>query len=378
MEFRFTRYLYETDEVKISLMMSILNRNIEKAMFWAAELFYSGLREELTTELWVIFYDYYATLNPNFEKYLVSKIKTEINDIVVLGSIIHNFNIRPSSLDVFMLKCINEQFDISVVPRSNFVHLLKTDNYLMISEYILNVPINNLINLLLVSIDYFNTCGLLLNKTKETLNYNTAITIGFNKVQERSILLSRIIYYFQLKYNAKIGKNLFVIIDASDFIKYKTLNVDLTPQGAGSKHYLLPKLPAYQLLPLAAKYNIDDENVLSLFCLKRDNSDIIYAYRHKWEYCASFTPIWIKRIIKHNGTVNHVTKTIEFENEDDLELFYQEYGLEPDEQPFCVQEKTIKAINTTTTWLDFYNQHNSSGITQLHEYVQELTKVDYK
>ena len=93
MDFRFTRYLYETDEVKISLMMSILNRNIDKALFWAAELFYSGLRAELTTELWLIFYDYYATLNPNFEKYLVSKIKTEINDIVVLGSIIHNFNI---------------------------------------------------------------------------------------------------------------------------------------------------------------------------------------------------------------------------------------------------------------------------------------------
>ena len=377
MEFRFTRYLYETDEVKISLMMSILNRNIDKALFWAAELFYSGLKEELTCELWLIFYDFYATLNPQFENYLLTKIKTEINDIVILGSIIHNFNIRPHSLDVFILKCINEQFDISMIPRSNFIKLLNSDDYLMISEYVFNSSSDDLTNLLHVSIEYFNKAGLSLNSDKELTRYTTAIKVIGNKDQERSILLSRILYYFQLKCNAKVGKNLFMIIDPSDFIKYKTLNVDLTPQGNSSKHYLLPKLPAYKLLPLVAKYNIDDEDLLSLFHLKRDDNDIIFAYRDKWEYCASFTPVWIKRINKHNGTVNHVTKTIEFTNDDDIELFYQEYGLEPDEQPLCIQEKTIKPINTTTTWVDFYKKHNSKGLTRLDEYVSEMSKVNY-
>ena len=130
-------------------------------------------------------------------------------------------------------------------------------------------------------------------------------------------------------------------------------------------------------MPLVAKYNIDDEDLLSLFHLKRDDNDIIFAYRDKWEYCASFTPVWIKRINKHNGTVNHVTKTIEFTNDDDIELFYQEYGLEPDEQPLCIQEKTIKPINTTTTWVDFYKKHNSKGLTRLDEYVSEMSKVNY-
>ena len=38
-DLQFTRYLYEKDEVKLSLIISILNKK-EEAIFWAYELFY--------------------------------------------------------------------------------------------------------------------------------------------------------------------------------------------------------------------------------------------------------------------------------------------------------------------------------------------------
>ena len=40
-----------------------------------------------------------------------------------------------------------------------------------------------------------------------------------------------------------------------------------------------------------------------------------------------------------------ILKEIIFENEEIEEEFYQKYGLEPDEQPFETQEKTLKQIN---------------------------------
>ena len=42
----FTRYLYVKDEVRISLLVSILNKS-DDAIFWAYELFYSGFKTEL-------------------------------------------------------------------------------------------------------------------------------------------------------------------------------------------------------------------------------------------------------------------------------------------------------------------------------------------
>ena len=50
----FTRYLYNKTEVKQSLFISRLQRNLDEAMFWAYELYYSGFKKELINLLWTI------------------------------------------------------------------------------------------------------------------------------------------------------------------------------------------------------------------------------------------------------------------------------------------------------------------------------------
>ena len=70
--FVFTRYLYEKEEVKLALLFALLNKK-DDAIFWAYELYYSGFSDELVELLWKMYYDFYATLNPKFEKYLLSK-----------------------------------------------------------------------------------------------------------------------------------------------------------------------------------------------------------------------------------------------------------------------------------------------------------------
>ena len=41
-----SRYLYSIADVKQSLFLSMLEHNIEQAMFWGYELYFSGLQEE--------------------------------------------------------------------------------------------------------------------------------------------------------------------------------------------------------------------------------------------------------------------------------------------------------------------------------------------
>ena len=70
----FTRYLYIKEEVRIGLLVSILNKS-DDAIFWGYELYHSGFKHEFFNLIWKIYYDFFATLNPAFEVYLLKKHK---------------------------------------------------------------------------------------------------------------------------------------------------------------------------------------------------------------------------------------------------------------------------------------------------------------
>jgi len=63
-----------------------------------------------------------------------------------------------------------------------------------------------------------------------------------------------------------------------------------------------------------------------------------------WVYCASFSPVWMKRIQEHNGVIDVVNKTVIFEDDDDLENFFESYGYEPDEQSVQIQRRLMHII----------------------------------
>ena len=106
-DFQFTRYLYEKDEVKIALLISLLNKS-DESIFWAYELFYSGFKDELIEWIWIIYYDFYYSKNPSFEKYLSNKLNniTDVTEYKLVAVIVNNLLVRPFSLDVFILRKI--------------------------------------------------------------------------------------------------------------------------------------------------------------------------------------------------------------------------------------------------------------------------------
>ena len=151
----FTRYLYIKDEVKLALLISILNKS-DDAIFWAYELYYSGFKMELFDYIWKIYYDFFATLNPSFEAYLNKVLKTDFEKDKLVSTIVQDLLIRPFNTDVFFLRTICHLFEVeckyinSCKNISNLVEQLTiwidTNDYKSIAQFILNDNKDGFIN----------------------------------------------------------------------------------------------------------------------------------------------------------------------------------------------------------------------------------------
>ena len=383
-EFQFTRYLYEKDEVKLSLVTSIINKK-DDAIFWAYELFYSGFKTELAELLWKIYFDFYSTLNPAFEKYLKKKLAGNFSNNSdgekLISMIINNFIIRPHNMDVFMLRQLAQTCDFDkqylvgykCVTNFNIIHkeiilALETEDYLTLSSLICNdIFDKHLILALEIILGFFSTLGLKCNETQILKEYRKNVE-SKNNPFKRIILLSKTIYYFTLIKQIPLGKNLYVHIEPEDIIIYENIFANLKEKGNGQ---LVPILPAYKILPLATVHYIDKDNYLSLFKLKRDTIDIKNAYNYQWLYHASFAPIWKERIEKFHGYIDKINKTVLFneieDSDDNLQAFHNEFGYEPDDQKTEVQIRTIQEIRNIRDWSTFYRDHKNVGVVEIEE-----------
>lgn len=372
--FQFTRYMYEASEVEIALVIALLNKT-DDALFWAYELYYSGCTSKLIELLWKIYYDFYATLNASFEKYLYNKLKSGIIDAQILCSIVNNFMIRPCTIDVFILRQLVKQLDSDVDEDDQMKDLLNKEDFISLAYLILNNTDN--IDYIYTLVEFFNHVGLSLNSVNEIASY-IKIVKGIPFINKHTIILSRMIHWFVLVKKLKLGKKLFVHVEPSEMVMYETIQADLTPQGEKSKYPRLPILQARNILLQAAIYSIDQYNYLSLFKSKRETQNIEQAYTKHWEYYASFSPLWKQRIQKCDGVVDHESKSITFEDDDDMELFYVYYGLDTEEQPTHIREKSIKPIVKEQDWIQFYHKHKKTGIVDIDdEYLNEFDRIEY-
>lgn len=128
-----TRYLYLKDEVKLTFLVSLLNKS-DDAIFWAYELYYSGFKMEFFDYIWKIYYDFFATLNPSFEQYLNKMLKcNNKTEDKLVSTIVQDLLIRPFNTDIFFLRTICSLFEIEC----SFVSITNTGNTLLNSTSIL-------------------------------------------------------------------------------------------------------------------------------------------------------------------------------------------------------------------------------------------------
>ena len=328
--FRFSRYLYEVDEVKISLMMSILDKRRDEALFWAFELFRSGFITELGELLLNIYDDFYATTNPTFEKHVTNQDTiTETQ----LYEIISNMITKQHNADIYLLKIIVQQFEIE--PSTDDSDLLAFASFI-------------------------------LEESDTSLVLTTLQNLGVFKLSlqaPRKLMLVRFMQHKQKQHDMESGCSKKRVL----FIKKKK-NDDMYEVDVSNAR-------THKILELATKHGIDEHNYLSLFNLKRDREDIVGAYRDYWLGCAARSPVWLSRINEYGGSVTE-SGMVAFNDDELEEEFAKKYNLEPDEQKLETQNKTTQYIKKERTWASFCKEHNAKGLVKFDEDIlADLIKV---
>lgn len=372
----FTRYLYEKDEVCIALLVSILQKS-DDSIFWAYELYYSGFEDELFELIWKIYYDFFATLNPTFESYLLKKMKPyEAKDDKIVSTIIQNLLIRPFNTDILMLRNICELFENEIYYHNNIKKItnmeelgislrewIKQSDYRSISQWLLNEnkDFGGVVNIYELSLNIFEENGMVVSKNRCLKEF---IMILKNGVNPNIILLSKIIQLFTKEKKLIKGKSFYVKVEPEEIVPYETIIIN-------------DNLKHYKILEKAYICGIDDLKHLSLFKLKRDKYNLEEKYLNNWIFYASFSPIWYKRINQYNGTIDYDKREVLFKEELDDELmqeFYRNYGYEPDEQSKIIQNKVIMKIEKKYDWLEFYKMYKNNGLVDV--YTEELEEFD--
>ena len=68
-----TRYLYNKNDVFIVLLVSLLEKDKERTLFWAFELYHSGFEIEVFEFILKVYREYYEKYNPKFKRYFLDK-----------------------------------------------------------------------------------------------------------------------------------------------------------------------------------------------------------------------------------------------------------------------------------------------------------------
>ena len=374
----FTQYLYIKEEVRIALLVSILNKS-EDSIFWAFELYYSGFKNELFNLLWKIYYDFFATLNPAYEVYLYKKHKEYLSassntNERLISSIIQDLLFRPFNSDVFMLRNISECFELDIIYhhgtdiitntdelRHNMTQWIKNNDFRSITQWIMNLNKTFSLSIIYeICIDIFEK-DLKLQKTKLLKDFMLVLKLNIN---HNTVLLSKIMMFFSKKADLKKGKSIYINVESEDIVPYEPI--------IGTH-----ELKNYIILEKAYICGIDDFKHLSLFKLTRTKYNLKEEYWYNWEYHASFSPIWLSRIKQFGGYVDYNQKTVVFKEEPDDDLmqeFYYKFGLEPDEQKLSIQNKSIGQIEKINNWKWFNDQYKKNGIFDVFK--EELDEFD--
>ena len=138
----------------------------------------------------------------------------------------------------------------------------------------------------------------------------------------------------------KKESKLYVVLDCDDVKKFHTQTI--------TENSLQKCIQPCKILSLAIQKNaINESKWFSSCSLTRKSISqerMREIYHDEWLYHASFSPVWRERIEKNNGQINHETKKVEFNDNDDFDNFYNSFGYEPDEQSKEIQEKNIPVL----------------------------------
>lgn len=375
--YRLTRYLYELSEIKGNIIMALLNKDNEDALFWVFEYYYSGYPYETTNFIIQIYYDFYYVLNPTFEKYMFVQLKkilleNEYEELALfIKLIIDNLIFRPYTLDTFMLRNMGLQFDINFdeiedVNKEIVSLLMEQDNYVYMSTIIMQcdkyTDVKEIEKLHSEVIDRVGK-HIKINKNVKMKETNALLEkcYTYDCILKRTIIIAKIINYYSLKENKKMHRSVYIENDINK--QLEELNMYKT------------KCPT--TLKDVAKYATNKYDFIGIFRLERfkeENENYKEKYLTNWEYYAYDTPYWTLIFDLYQGYKDDKNKKIIFRDEENMDEFYETISCFPDESSKEIQNKSIGKIENKCNLNEFYGKYGSKNVIKIEE--EEITDLD--
>tara|TARA_B110000483_G_C18176222_1_gene535175 strand:- start:636 stop:1760 length:1125 start_codon:yes stop_codon:yes gene_type:complete len=356
-----TRYLYIYDEVGFSFITALLKKqSIDECYFWISELFLSGYEKDSWELIWFIYYDFYYINNPQFIPFILKKHNNGEGNLKDLMTVIKNLFKFPISSQVFVTRQYNMNIkEITSVFRGKkpawLVNSIPT-KYHALFRYIDKKLYHCAVVSLPDTIDseLFDTLRIYFNLGEEQLNdiktkFNNSYNNDIHKLWSIICLL-----LFNPKYTDS-KKKMFLGLSDDDYQNVLKIHNEPIPLN---KH---GEIQARKTLIHKCLYSIN--SLSSSFNLMRDQEDSISkCYWYHWEYYAYKSPIWKNRFDKYDITIDDENKKIVFNDDDEIEDFYEQYGYEPDEQSCETQNKLFGFLpnNYWKKWIQELFQDDSS------------------
>ena len=345
-DIQFTRYFYIKDDVRASLLMSLLN-NSEDAIFWAYELYFSGFEQEFCDLIYKIYYDFYASSNLCYEPYLRRNLTQLCEDNTKTGivlAVIEDLLMRTFTPDVFICRIIEQSFVTDIHFLNKLEDLTQPEN------------LHNQIVEWTQTKDYRSLASYILTSTNIKCIQNVYATLGLDLVIKDTIS--------KVSINVKILAKIFNSIRPSQKINKLIMSTD---ENIDKYKTVMPT--SHNSLKNACVCDINATGMLGIFALNRHNytiSEIAEMYNHNWLYHATFSPLWAKRVKQFGGYRDFTNKCVKFTNADQEDTFNDTYNYENDEQSINTKMRSLRDIDRYS-WIKFYKIFQNKLITPTDE-----------
>jgi len=361
-----TRYLYIFDEVALAFIESILKKtSINECYFWISELYLSGFHKQSWELLWFIYFDFYFIDCPYFTTFLHKKNKEDSFQAIL--TIVKNLFKLTSSSQIFITRQYNSQIkQIDYIFRGKKPNWLKNDYpnkfhgiFRFLDKKLFHYAVSSLPeevdDSLWESIKKYYKLDINHTSLLQEL-YNCPYDNPIHKIWSIICLLE-----FNKEFILK-KKKMYISISNSEFEEINNIHKDPIPLSK----YNNPQI--YKTLSIKRLFSIP--TTISAFYLTREHvENINNLIWYHWEYYAYMSPIWKERFDKYKIKVNHEEEKIIFEDDDELEEFYSQWGYEPDEQSQETINKRMFQVEENN-WKKWYN--NIFHIKSIYELPEDF------
>ena len=369
-----TRYLYITDEVKYSLLLSLIyKKDINSVLFWTYELYYSGREEELFQYIRTIYFDFYAIKTPKFYTFIDKQyvLWSDTKNDTIPGFILKNMFMLPISYSVFTLRqyaltggvCkhvynrgrkpawINSYKDTY----HTILRALHKKSYIDVYYYICKLKDEDVKGCMFEVGKYFEN-ELHMDIDKEFYEAYEDDYSNMTHHDVKQVWISTILNLMQYESCTHHKKLLLITLTENEIKQFTDTETAVCT-------------PLYKTLGIKRLYKIHDN--IGYFKLKRndlilsEDYNLVDEIQHHWLYYAYHTPRYKNILDKYEEiSIDHIKREIVFkDDDDDFEDFYENYGyFEPDEQSTETIQKVFK-YNSDNIDINSFVKDNTLGIS---------------